>query len=176
MASWGVRVRKPALNSSFEAEARFVQQLILEDLAEVVLVDLKKQIKDGDTAFPLSELTKAMKQEDGDDQRARVETGDFLRAIDKQVEAGKATIGILIPRGSKGQDMEMLARVMEGGATIRVTERMRKWFAAQGKPLRKTTMALRIPPRPVFDPVNDELGKQVDAVVGKYMDQILGSI
>ena len=176
MASWGVRVRKPTINSAFGSDVKYVQQLILEDLAEVVLVALKDQVKSGDTAFPLSELTKALKQEDGDDQRARVESGDFLRALDKQVEEGKATIGILVPRGSKGEDMEMLARVMEGGATIRVTERMRKWFAAQGKPLRRTTMALKIPPRPVFGVVDDNLGEQIDKVIGKYVDQILRSI
>ena len=105
MAGWGVRVRKPAFNTMYDSEIRTIQQLVLEDLAEVTYVALKDQIRSGDTKFPLSELTKWLKQKDGDDERARVETGDFLRAIDKQVEAGKATIGVLIPRGSKGQDM-----------------------------------------------------------------------
>ena len=176
MANWGVRVKKPSFNPAFDSDVRFVQQAILEDLAEVVYVAVKDQVRSGETAFPLSELTRELKREDGDDQRARVETGDLLRAIDKQVEVGKASIGILVPRGSKGQDLEMIARVMEGGATIRVTERMRKWFAAQGKPLKRTTMVLKIPPRPIFDPVSGDLGKHVDAVVGKYLDDILRSI
>lgn len=176
MAGWGVKVRKASFNPAFESDMRVVQQLVLEDLAEIAYVALQDQIKSGDTAFPLSEMTKWLKQKDGDDPRARVESGDFLRALDKRVEEGKATVGILIPRGSKGQDMEMLARVMEGGATVPVTERMRKWFAAQGKPLKRTTVALKIPPRPIFDPVMGEMEKHIDSVVGKHMDEILGSI
>lgn len=176
MAGWGVRFKEPSFNTAFGSDMRVIQQLILEELAEVTYVAIKDQVRSGETSFPLSEMTKWLKQQDGDDQRARVETGDFLRAIEKQVEEGKATVGVLVPRGSKGQDMEMIARVMEGGATIAVTERMRKWFAAQGKPLKRTTVALRVPPRPIFSPVGDELGDHVDAVVGKYMDQILGSI
>ena len=145
MGSWGVRVQKPSFNPAFGSEMRTLQQLVLEDIAEIAYVSLQSQIETGDTAFPLSEMTKWLREKEGKGTRARVDSGDFLRALDKNVEEGKATIGILIPRGSKGQDMEMIARVMEGGATIRVTDRMRKWFAAQGKPLKDTTVALRIP-------------------------------
>lgn len=176
MAAWGVRTKGVSyLNPAFREDMRIVQQLVIEDLAEVAYVSLKDQIKSGDADVPLSELTQWLKRQEGEDQRARVGSGDLLRAIDKQVEPGKATIGILIPRGSKGQDMEMIARVMEGGATVPVTSRMRKWFAAQGKPLRRTTTYLKIPPRPIFDPVIGEFEEEIDAVVNRYMDRIMES-
>jgi hypothetical protein len=176
MAGWGIRTRKVTLNPTPESGLRVIQQLILEDLAEIAYVSLRTQIETGDTAFPLSEMTKWLREKEGKGLRARVSTGDFLRALEKNVEEGKATVGILVPRGAKGQDMEMLARVMEGGATVPVTQRMRKWFAAQGKPLKRTTVALKIPPRPIFDPVLGELEDKIDEVVNRYMDQILEGI
>lgn len=40
------------------------------------------------------------------------------------------------------------AMIQEYGARIPVTDKMRKWFAAQGFPLKKTTTEIVIPPRP----------------------------
>lgn len=174
MAGWGVRAKSVQFNAAFSEEFRTVQQLILEEVAEIVFISLKKQVASGETAFPLSGLTQALREKEGEGgTRPRVASGDFLRALQKDVEEGKATIGILVPRGSKGQDLEMIARIMEGGATIPVTNRMRKWFAAQGMPLKSTTAALKIPPRPIFNPVLGEVDSIVDSVLDKYFDRVI---
>lgn len=49
--------------------------------------------------------------------------------------------------GIMGGDMAMIARVHEFGARIPVTDKMRRWFAAQGYPLRKETTHIIIPER-----------------------------
>jgi hypothetical protein len=49
--------------------------------------------------------------------------------------------------GIMGGDMAMIGRVHEFGARIPVTPKMRKWFAAQGYPLRKDTTHIVIPER-----------------------------
>lgn len=47
-----------------------------------------------------------------------------------------------------GLDVAKNALIQEYGTTIHVTDKMRKWFAAQGYPLKKTTTEIVIPPRP----------------------------
>lgn len=49
--------------------------------------------------------------------------------------------------GLMGGDMAEIGAVHEFGARIRVTPKMRKWFAAQGFPLRKDTTHIVIPER-----------------------------
>jgi hypothetical protein len=119
-------------------------------------------------------VTKAIKRSD----KLLVDSGDFLRAVRKTIDAGKkeALVGILDERGPHGQDLELIALVLEGGAYVRVTEKLRGWMAAQGFPLRKTTMYIRVPPRPVMgvaaDEVEDEFGELVDMAVDAAVDQL----
>lgn len=47
-----------------------------------------------------------------------------------------------------GLDVGKNALIQEYGAVIHVTDKMRKWFAAQGYPLKRTTTEIVIPPRP----------------------------
>ena len=54
-------------------------------------------------------------------------------------------------RYSDGISVAEVARVQNYGANIRVTEKMRKWFAAQGFPLKESTQNIIIPPRPFMD-------------------------
>ena len=175
MADWDVRVQIPPLDiPAFVEHLTVIRQLVVEDLAEIAYVSLQSFIEDQKDAFPtLSDVTKWFKQRTMKNPKVRVSSGDFLRAIRMDVEDGKAQVGILIPRGSRGQDMEMLARVMEGGATVRVTSKMRRWFASQGKPLRKTTMYLRVPARPVFAPTVAEVEEQLPKVVVGYLEDAL---
>ncbi len=49
--------------------------------------------------------------------------------------------------GIMGGDMAMIGAVHEFGARIPVTPKMRKWFAAQGYPMRKETTHIVIPER-----------------------------
>ena len=50
--------------------------------------------------------------------------------------------------GEDGITLTENALIQEYGATIFVTDKMRKWFAQQGCPLRKDKTAIVIPPRP----------------------------
>lgn len=54
-------------------------------------------------------------------------------------------------RYENGISVAEVARVQNYGANIKVTDKMRKWFAAQGFPLKKDTQNIIIPPRPFMD-------------------------
>lgn len=104
---------------------------------------------------------------------ANLDTGDYFKAI--QVQPGgknKAEVGLLSPKGPKGQDMLAIARVMEGGATIRVTEKMRGFFASHGLHLKPSTTHILIPPRPVFGTATPEMDEEVGRLMEPYFDQM----
>jgi len=105
--------------------------------------------------------------------RINLDTGDYLRAIEvKKGENLVAEVGILNPKGPKGQDMEAIGRVMEGGATIRVTEKMRGWFASKGLHLKASTSHIFIPPRPVFGLATPEMDDATDKVVDPFLKEM----
>lgn len=109
---------------------------------------------------PLSEVTKQIKGSG----RPLVDTGEMRDSIVAWDEGGDWFAGIpddspAIPR----------AAVHEKGAHVPVTDAVRKFFAAQGFPLRADTRFLRIPPRPWFRPAEREL----DAYVKENLDAIL---
>lgn len=56
-------------------------------------------------------------------------------------------VNIGMPSGSK---QAQIAAVHEWGLTITVTDKMRKWFIAQGHPLKKSTTQIVIPERSFF--------------------------
>lgn len=56
-------------------------------------------------------------------------------------------VNIGMPSGSK---QAKIAAVHEWGLTITVTDKMRKWFIAQGYPLKKSTTQIVIPERSFF--------------------------
>ena len=178
MSDWEIKVTLPTMDiPAFQEHLEVISQLVVEDLAEIAYVSMQSFIDGQKEAFPqLSEVTKWFKQKKMQNPKVRVSTGDFLRALKMEVGDGKAEVGILVPKGSRGQDLEMIARVMEGGATVRVTSKMRNWFAAQGKPLKKTTMYLRIPARPVFAPAAAEVDDQIMKVVNGYLEDALRNL
>lgn len=71
--------------------------------------------------------------------------------------------------GKEGISLVENALLQEYGATIRVTDKMRKWFAAQGCPLRKDKTSIVIPPRPFL---RKALGQQKEWVkfVNEFFD------
>lgn len=83
-------------------------------------------------------------------------------------------------------DMTMIAAVHEFGARIPVTDKMRKWFAAQGYPLRKETTHITIPERSFiragFDENEREFIKHARMVLieamakGTPMDTVLDAL
>lgn len=116
----------------------------------------------------LSAITVAMKGHD----KVLTDSGDFMRSIKRRVIGHIATVGVLTPIGPKGQDLELIAKVFSGGAVIRVTEKMRRFFAVKGMPLRRSTSIIRVPPRPVFEPAADDLDKEAKRVVGPMIDAL----
>ena len=177
MARWGATAKFAPIKSSFPDELKGIEQALLRDLTEVTYKSVKAVFESGEKAFPpLSETTRWLRRQAGQGMTPRIASGDLLRALDYTIGDGEATIGILIPRGSKGQDLEMIARIMEDGAMIRVTENMRRWFAAKGRPLKRTTLYIRVPPRPVFSSIGPEFDKQIDELVTSSMDDILKAL
>ena len=55
-----------------------------------------------------------------------------------------------------GTPVAKVAEINEFGATIKVTDKMRKWFAAQGFPLNKNTTEIHIPARSFIRTTIDE--------------------
>lgn len=109
-------------------------------------------------------------------QQPLVDKGSFKRAIQLEKDDAGAVVGILIPKGENGKDMEMIARIIEGGASIPVTDKMRSFLAAKGIHLRKTTRVLVVPARPLFNPAADLLDENLDKWMEPYEDVILKEI
>lgn len=70
-------------------------------------------------------------------------------------------------------DLEMIAGVHEFGADIPVTPRMRKWFAAQGYPLKASTTVIKIPERSFIRAGYDENEPEFVAFVEKTLHDAL---
>jgi hypothetical protein len=167
MADWGVKVHFKPLND-ISGELRPLIKSTMADLAKEVHTGIVDSIAAGDTAWPpLSETTKMISGSD-----RPFSSGELARSIRTETTDDSAVVGILIPKGDKGNDMEIASNVAESGATIKVTEKMRKFFAAKGRPLRKTTSVIMVPPRPVFS-ANDEF---VEGLVDEKFEEVLDQI
>ena len=81
----------------------------------------------------------------------KVKTAVDVKKLEKAFAALETLNGrkvnIGMPSGSK---QAQIAAVHEWGLTITVTDKMRKWFIAQGHPLKKTTTQIVIPERSFF--------------------------
>lgn len=79
----------------------------------------------------------------------------------KSLKNAKVTIGWF--EDTKYLDdtpVHKIAEIQEYGATIKVTDKMRKWFAAQGYPLNSHTTEIHIPPRSFIRTTIDEKSKE----------------
>lgn len=169
MPDWGVKHNIEQLGD-IEGDLRSMVKSAMQEIAEDVKDELTMSVERGDTAWPpLSETTRLMTGRD----RPLVNTGDFVRAIRTQVGDNHASIGILIPKGETGKDLEVMSRVVEGGAYVKVTDKMRKFFAAKGRPLRKTTSVIYVPPRPVFNPSVGFIEDKLDEIFGEVLDNLV---
>lgn len=108
--------------------------------------------------------------------RPLVDSGAFKRAIELEQDQDSSRVGILIPTGEDGQNLEMISQIMENGAAIRVTERMRRYLSAQGINLRRTTTVIIVPPRPLFGPNIDDVEEHLNEWMQPYDEQILNEL
>lgn len=102
-----------------------------------------------------------------------IDHGDFKRAIQIENTDSGSSIGIIVPVGPKGQDMEMIAKIMEGGAVIPVTDKMRNYLSAKGIHLKKTTRVLMVPARPLIGPAADMLDEHLNEWLKPYEDALI---
>lgn len=98
-------------------------------------------------------------------------TGDLYRSIEGQsLPNGSFFVGI--PTGSKNREGEDLIPIGAGhelGFTMKVTEKVASWYAAQGIPLKGDTDSVVIPARPFLQPV---LQKYKSVIYKIYRDEI----
>ena len=105
-----------------------------------------------------------------------VDSGSFKRAIQLEKDDSGSALGILVPRDESGKDIQMIAEIMEGGALIPVTDKMRNYLATKGIHLRKTTRVISVPKRPLFNPAADLLDENLAEWLKPYEDNILREI
>nr|DAE80297.1 MAG TPA: virion morphogenesis protein [Bacteriophage sp.] len=79
--------------------------------------------------------------------KTTVDVKKFEKAFAALETLNGRKVNIGMPSGSK---QAQIAAVHEWGLTITVTDKMRKWFIAQGHPLKKTTTQIVIPERSFF--------------------------
>ena len=179
MAPWGIKISTTGGKQSpkqFTAEldsmARktdAVMEAIVGALAKYLHETLLRTLDTGRSEWlPLSYVTKMLK---GSPVK-RIDSGAFKEMLKVRQEGMTAWVGIMDKYDKEGRDLELIARVQEGGANIRVTEAMRAWFAAQGFPLKRTTQSIVIPPRPLFGLVADESTEHLEEVVERELDRL----
>lgn len=79
--------------------------------------------------------------------RTTIDVKTLKKAFSSLETLNGKKVNIGIPEGSK---QAQIAAVHEWGLTITVTDKMRKWFIAQGHPLKKSTTQIVIPERSFF--------------------------
>ncbi len=167
-----VKDASPRLRIHLKAAARKAALLVLREI--------KKGIRNqapGGQAFPaLHELTIIEKSQlkgigSVKSNQALIRHGDLINSLTIEVSED-ASFGVGIPVGARnryGIDINLIAAGMEKGYTINVTDRLRNYFAAQGRPLKKSTTHLDVPARPFLEPV---LKQCEDQIVKIYADAI----
>ncbi len=119
---------------------------------------------------PLTEMTKTIKGHD----KILFDTGEFVGSVVTWKEGARWYAGI--PEGatnSRGADLNMIGEVQEHGEVIKVTDAMRKFFIANGFPLKSDTLFIVVPPRPWFEPATEELDQHADEVLEPLADEML---
>jgi len=121
----------------------------------------------------LNEITKTIK---GNDQ-ILIDSGSFVDAMKVWKSGARWYAGLPDgAKGDKGQDLGIVGEVHENGAHVPVSDEMRKFFAANGFPLRDGTKFVRIPERPWFAPAREELNEYADEVLNPLVDSLLEEI
>ena len=93
-----------------------------------------------------------------------------VKAAVKSLAGKKIKVGIV---GGES-DLSMIAAVHEYGTSIKVTPKMRGWFAANGYPLKKETTQIVIPERSFlragFDEHEDEVFRKIEDLMPAVLE------
>jgi hypothetical protein len=143
----------------------------LRGIAEAAVEELRERIAAQDVpgmggrAFgkprvfsnPLHPFTLKEKQRKGQDSRRLIATGAYVNSISvveqKKGKGWTYKVGFDRERHPGGLPMETLGRILEYGAKIKVTPKMRAYLRWRGLFLRKTTTHIVIPARPHWMPI-----------------------
>lgn len=91
-----------------------------------------------------------------------------IEASIRQIDGKKVSVGVL-----GGGEQSWLAGIHEYGCTIEVTDKMRKYLAATGLYLKKTTTHITIPERAFlrngYDNCKDDVIAKAEALLGDVM-------
>lgn len=161
---------------------------------ERVGLDAEREIKEdiaGGNFAKNSPITVAMKGS----SRPLVDKGDLLKAINSRVlKWDQAVVGVLRSKQKRdsggrfkkggGDNILNIAAVLHEGATITVTDRMRRYIAAlsretngQTKPLRASTRVIVIPRRPFLESsIKDSQLLRYKDMWEKAVDEALGDL
>ena len=99
------------------------------------------------------------------------DTGRLSNAVEIIVIKRGARIDYMV--GFTNADDARQATTLEFGATIQVTDRMRRFLAANGLPLRADTAFIRIPARPIFSRSLEKAQKSMLAALQQEFDKEL---
>lgn len=157
-------------------------------------LDAEREIKEdiaGGNFAKNSPITVAMKGS----SRPLVDKGDLLKAINSRVlKWDQAVVGVLRSKQKRdsggrfkkggGDNILNIAAVLHEGATITVTDRMRRYIAAlsretngQTKPLRASTRVIVIPRRPFLESsIKDSQLLRYKDMWEKAVDEALGDL
>lgn len=91
----------------------------------------------------------------------------------KVIATAESLKGRKVHIGALNGENAWLAGIHEYGCTIKVTDKMRKWFAAQGYPLKKTTTVIKIPERSFLRNGHDENAERVIAQTERVLGQVM---
>lgn len=161
---------------------------------KALVTGITRQAPGGQKFAKLSPLTRAKRRAEGfAGRKAWIRTGTARRNIVVHESSRGLFVGIL--RGTKtrdGKDLVNIARVHEEGriVVIKVTDKMRKYFyammrrgglaaTAAGGKRRKTggglargILVIKIPARPVFQPVYEHMYKNKRSVARRMQNRI----
>jgi len=160
---------KELSESEFRSSADELTGAVTKEAGERLHAKIVGNFQNGRPDWPaLSQVTAELKGH----AQPLVDSGMLLRNITLTFVGETALVGI--PDGAQypdGTEVDLVASVMEDGAVIRVTERMRNFFAARGFPLRKETEVIMIPARPFFEPAVKELEDELPEILEEVFEK-----
>lgn len=96
-------------------------------------------------------------------------TPELIKTL-RKLQRKNIKVGVF---GADDSEMVMIARVHEFGTEIKVTDKMRGWFAANGYPLKKETTVITIPERSYIRTGYDENVNEITRFIEQMLPDVL---